>query len=851
MKVKQKISFSAGVLLFLIIFPFHNISGAGPPGKADNDGALNAYGKLPLYFIENKGQLDPKVRFYVKTSGQTIYFTDEKIVFDLLRAKEGTGKVETGRAKKGLQNRDVKKERLVFNLGFENVQKGVSIEGLDRQDAGVNYFLGNDKSKWKTGISTYKGIIYQGVYKGIDLKVFGKGKDLEYEFVVNPGGNPNDILLTYNGIERLSKNGKGELLIGTAFGELKETKPYIYQEIEGKKAVHGSFEIRQSAGRFRTARFSYGFQIGLYNPSYPLIIDPTLTYSTYLGGRRDDWGIGIAVDGSGNTYVTGSTSSSDFPTQNPYQGTYANGIDAFIAKLSASGSALSYSTYLGGSSQDWGVGISVDSSGNAYITGNTHSSNFPTEIPFQENFGGRIDAFITKLSSSGNILVYSTYLGGSDFDSGAEIAIDGAGNAYVTGYTFSNDFPTQNPYQEVNADGGDAFVTKLSPSGNILVYSTYLGGSESDTGRLIVVDGSGNAYVTGGTSSSNFPTQNPYQRASAGDRDAFITKLSPSGNILVYSTYLGGSDFDEGRGIAVDGPGNAYVTGITTSSDFPTHNPFQGTRAGELDAFVTKLSSSGNALTYSTYLGGFDDDYVGEIAVDSAGNAYITGYTSSSDFPTESPFQKTLAGGIDAFITKLSTSGIGLEYSTYLGGSSDDYGHEIVVDDLGNAYVVGKTSSYDFPTKNPYQENYAGGGSEGWGDAFITKLSDTIPPNTPTPDIKANNSDGPIVVSSGTSVSIKISLNAGDKAGHYADWWIAVKTPFDPPADWYTCVYQSGWRPGINAYVQSALSTVSQDEVLNMVLPTGNYTFYFAIDDPDGAPTGPWWGLDAVVVTVQ
>ena len=417
MKTKLGLSVLAGILFFLFFAAFPVVSGAATTGTDDKEGILNAYGKLPLYFIENKGQLDPKVRFYVKTSGQTIYFTNEKIVFDLLRAKEGTGKGREG-AKKGHQNREIKKERLVFNLEFENAQKGVMIEGLDRQEAGINYFVGNDKSKWNTGLSTYKGVIYQGIYKGIDLKVFGKGKDLEYEFIVNSGGNPNDILLTYNGIEELVKNGEGKLLIGTAFGELKETKPYIYQEIEGKRAVHGSFEIRCPAGQIQTGKFSYGFRIASYNPSYPLVIDPTLSYSTYLGGSGSDGGYGIAVDSAGNAYVTGSTRSSDFPTQNPYQGTFAGGDDdAFIAKLSASGNALVYATYLGGSGSDKGQGISVDGSGNAYVTGTTDSSDFPAQNPYQGTFaGGDDDAFIAKLSASGNALVYATYLGGSGFD---------------------------------------------------------------------------------------------------------------------------------------------------------------------------------------------------------------------------------------------------------------------------------------------------------------------------------------------------------------------------------------------------------------------------------------------------
>jgi len=747
MKTKLGLSVLTTICVFLFSVSFLTVSKAAAPGKVDKEGILEAYSKLPLYFIENKGQLDPRVRFYVKTSGQTLYFTDKEIVFDLLRGEKATEKGTEG-AQKGRQTTDVRTERLVFNLGFENARKGVLIDGLDRQDAGINYFVGNDKSKWKRGIPTYKGVIYQGVYKGIDLKVFGNGKDIEYEFIVNPGGNPDDILLTYKGIEGLSTNGEGELLITTAFGEFKETRPFIYQEIEEERVVNGSFEIRSPAGRSQTREFSYGFQVASYNPSYPLIIDPTLSYSTYLGGSDEDYGGGIAVDGSGNAYVTGATQSSDFPTQNPYQGTNAGSVDAFITKLSSSGSTLSYSTYLGGNSWDEGNGIAVDGSGNAYVTGHTESSDFPTQNPYQGNNAGSDDTFIIKLSSSGSALSYSTYLGGSSWDYGLSIALDSSGNAYVTGRTFSNDFPTQNPYQGTFGGPMDAFITKVSSSGSTLSYSTYLGGSSFDMGDGIAVDDSGNAYVTGFTQSTDFPTQNPYQGTIAGDYDAFITKFTSSGSALSYSTYLGGSSSDSGKGIALDGSGNAYVTGYTHSSNFPTQNPYQGTIAGQIDAFITKVSSLGSTLSYSTYLGGSDYDYGRGIALDGSGNAYVTGYTLSSDFPTKNPYQGTFGGEDDAFITKLFPSGSTVAYSTYLGGYARDWGNGIALDSSGNAYVTGWTASSDFPTQNPYQGTFGG-----VQDAFVAKFRDTTSPTIPTVTTTAISSITATTASSGGNVT--------------------------------------------------------------------------------------------------
>jgi hypothetical protein len=727
--MKRKTSLNAMATLWLLLFSvsFSAVSVAAAPTKPDKESILRAYGKIPLYFIENKGQLDPKVKFYVKTSGQTLYFTDEGVVFDFHRNKKKDARNGAKGGLKGHQNRGVKTERLVFNLGFENAREGIMIKGLDRQDAVINCFLGNDRSKWKSDIPTYSGVVYKGIYKRIDLKVFGNGKGIEYEFIVNPGGNPGDILLTYNGIEGLATSREGEMLIATAFGELKETRPYIYQEIKGKRAVDGRFAIQSPAGQSQTGKFSYGFQVASYNPSYPLIIDPTLSYSTYLGGSDSEEGYGIAVDGSGNAYVAGNTRSTDFPTQNPYQGTHAGDYDVFITKLSPTGNALSYSTYLGGSGFDFARGIAVDGSGNAYVTGETRSTDFPTQNPYQGTYaGGYFDVFITKLSPNGNTLSYSTYLGGSDSEGGYGIAVDDAGNAYVTGNTRSTDFPTQNPYQGTNSSWsgyGDAFITKLSPTGNALSYSTYLGGSDSEGGNGIAVDDAGNAYVTGTTSSTDFPTQNPYQGTLGGWWDAFITKLSPTGNALSYSTYLGGSGYEEGYGIAVDGSGNAYVAGETSSTNFPTQNPYQGANAGDWDAFITKLSPTGNALSYSTYLGGSGFDRGNGIAVNGSGNAYITGRTYSINFPSRNPYQGAHAGGErDAFITKLSPTGNALSYSTYFGGSGDDFARGIAVDGSGNAYVTGATSSTNFPIQNAYQGTYAGGER----DAFVAKLSDTM-----------------------------------------------------------------------------------------------------------------------------
>ncbi len=504
--------------------------------------------------------------------------------------------------------------------------------------------------------------------------------------------------------------------------EIRWHKPVVYQEKNGTRQ-----EIAAHYSVTDTNRV--GFEVARYDTRRPLYIDP-LIYSTYLGGNGSDGSFGIAVDSAGNAYVTGGTSSTNFPTVNPLQPTYGGGGDAFVAKINPSGSALVYSTYLGGSSYECGESIAVDSAGNAYVTGGTSSTNFPTVNPLQPTYGGgEDDAFVAKINPQGSALVYSTYLGGSSHDFGDGIAVDSAGDAYVTGNTTSTNFPTTPGTFQTNFGGGwDAFVAKINPEGSALVYSTYLGGSSYDYGQGIAVDSAGNAYVIGGTSSTNFPTTpGTFQTNFGGGWDAFVAKINPEGSALVYSTYLGGSGSDTGEGIAVDSAGNAYVTGGTNSIDFPvTPGAFQTTNHGSNDAYVTKLNSTGSALVYSTYLGGGNTESPNGIAVDSSGNAYVVGTTYSNDFPiTPGAFQIVCNSGNvincdrygDAFVSKLNPSGSALVYSAYLGGSGNDWGNGIAVDSSGNAYVTGETNSLNFPRLNPLQRAYGGG-----DDAFVTKI---------------------------------------------------------------------------------------------------------------------------------
>ena len=707
-------------LLSLVAVSLFTVSGlqAQFPSALHKNVVQSDYGKLPLSFEANVAQTDEQVKFLSRGRGYALFLTSNEAVIALEKP------ASQSRRPKGLLGPKVvepQKEAgatsAVLRMQLVAANWTRRVVGAEELPGKVNYFIGNDPSKWRTNVPTYAKVKYEGVYPGVDLVYYGNQGRLEYDFVVAPGADPNSIQLKFRGAGKLRVDNKGDLLLGAAGEEVRFQKPVVYQAANGKrKPVEGSYVM--------AAANSIGFRLGEYDHRQPLVIDPVLVYSTYLGGSGvfGNVGRGIAVDASGNAYVTGGTGSSNFPTANALQPTLAGRSNAFVTKINASGTALVYSTYLGGNLEDGGFGIAVDASGNAYVTGVTGSTNFPTVNALQATLAGDFDAFVTKINATGSALVYSTYLGGNLGDVGSGIAVDASGNAYVTGVTGSTNFPTANALQSTLGGSQNAFVTKINASGSALVYSTYLGGSGSngDVGFGIVVDASGNAYVTGGTSSRNFPTANALQSTLGGSSNAFVTKINASGSALVYSTYLGGGGVDHGYGIAVDASGNAYVSGFTSSTNFPTANALQSTLGGSQNAFVTKINASGSALVYSTYLGGSAFDFGTDIAVDASGSVYVTGYSLSTNFPTSNAPQPTLAGRSNAFVTKISASGTALVYSTYLGGSGSngDFGYGIAVDASGNAYVTGGTDSTDFPTANALQSTLAGP-----LDAFVAKIA--------------------------------------------------------------------------------------------------------------------------------
>jgi hypothetical protein len=747
--------------------------GAAPFGKPSV-----SYAKLPLSFEANQGQTDGQVKFLSRGRGYELFLTGDEAVLELQDSgariqdsgpwEPGVGSQDAGditkrsaavRASQRTTDNGPRTAR-VLGLKLANANPNAAVSGARELPGKVNYFLGNDPRKWRTNVPTYAQVRYRNVYPGIDLVYHGnQSGQLEYDFVVAPGADPGLISLAVHGRPqggnrhkavgdaqpKLNSNGDLVILMNDS-DEVRFRKPVVYQEQDSglRTQDSGAKNSAQSAAsnrkspitncKFVEAHFLLDaqnrvhFALGPYDHTQALVIDPVLVYSTYLGGSGVDSGSGIAVDSSGDAYVTGITASSNFPTAHAYQTHLAGGQNAFVAKLNPTGSALIYSTYLGGGAEVESA-IAVDSSGDVYLTGQTLSNSFPTTPgAFQTSLAGTgiSNAFVAELNPAGSALIYSTYLGGSGGDGGASIAVNSSGNAFLTGYTKSTNFPTAGPYQASLAGPVNAFVAEVNRAGSALVYSTYLGGSEGDYGSGIAVDSSGNAYVTGRTLSPNFPTTPGAFQTSlggSGATDAFVTKLNSKGAALVYSTYLGGNGYNAASSIALDSSGDAYVTG-SAGPGFPTANPLQASPGGTADnAFVTELNPTGSALVYSTYLGGSGNDAGLGIAVDSSGNAYVTGMASSTDFPTANPLQATLAGGQNAFVAELNTQGSALVYSTYLGGNSKDWGQGVAVDSSGNVYIAGGAISTDFPVISPLQVT-----SGGNGDAFIAKIA---PANSP------------------------------------------------------------------------------------------------------------------------
>jgi hypothetical protein len=723
-------------------------------------------GNLPLYFEANHGHADVPAQFIAR--GRDAQFEISPAETQFVLHKTGT-------------------DFATVRMQFIGADPRAQIGGDSELSGKINYLTGNDPAQWRSGIPTFAKVRVPEIYPGVSVIYYGNQRQLEYDFVIEPHANPGTIAIHFEGAEKISVNPQGELVSTLAGGEIRQPKPDIYQTIDGgRREISGGYRLVDSQ--------TVAFAVGKYDRALPLVIDPILSYSTYFGGTLGETASAVALGADGSIYITGQTFSKlaftngpPFSTTNAYQTNFQGGTiagDVFVAKFGNAGTNLIYLTYIGGNADETANSLAVDGSGNAYITGYTDSTNFPVtnSIPgfqgvpgLRTNISGQlvsgvnyfpVDAFVTELNATGSGLVYSTYLGGEAADAGYGIAVDAAGNAYVTGFTGSTNFPcttnammahlacTNSLYFNFNA-----FVTEISANGTNLIYSSYLGGNNYDWGRSIAVDGAGYVYVAGYTASTNFPTTNYISQIftnqfttnsyngsllngstnilNAG-YDAFVAKFLPSGTgwNFVYSTFLGGTNNDLAYGIAVDNGGAAYVTGSTVSTNFP--NTITNVIASGLtnnaafgfivttNAFLTKITNGTSAaIAYSVTFGGTWLDVGNGIAIDPATNVFIIGTTSSTNFPcfpanNTGSLRATNSGGNDVFVTAFSAANptnLSLIYSTYLGGNSDDFGYGIAADAAGNAYVVGQTLSTNFPAFNAYQTF-----RNGTNDTFLAKI---------------------------------------------------------------------------------------------------------------------------------
>ncbi len=726
-----------------------------PRGTATGEEMEAAYGRLPLCFEANRGQTDVQVHFLSRGPGYTLFLTDTEAVL-ALQPRRRPASARRRHGGKRPRAATATQPPTVLRMKLEGARPRAQVTGAEPLPGRVHYFTGRDPQQWRTDIPTYGRVRYSGVYPGVDLVYYGNQRELEYDFVVAPGADPGQIRLSFAGAEKLEVEPGGDLVLHTPDGKVRQRKPCLYQEVAGvRREVAGRYLLLPAGtaasadnhvpeAATRESQPNVGFEVAQYDAGRPLVIDPVLSYSTFLGGTTLDKGEGIAVDRAGRAYMTGATNSVDFPaTPGAFDPGYNAGSEVFVSKLNTAGSTLLYSTYLGGSASEEGLEIAVDFTGRAYVTGFTGSADFPTTPgAFDQSLNGLNDAFVAKLNANGSALLYSTYLGGSVADEGRGIAVDRSGNAYLTGFTGSVDFPTTTGAFDTSLTGiTDGFVARLNATGSALVYSTYLGGTDSslvgeltEAGTSIALDGNEQAFVTGFTRSPDFPvTPGAFATSLNGsEQDAFVTKLNATGTALVYSTFLGGPFFDQGFGIAVDPLGHAYVTGWASAAFPTTPGAFDAVyNGGSNDAFVTKLNFAGTALVYSTYVGSSGSELGLAIAVDRLGRAHMTGWTDSENFPTTPNAVDPSFNGdhSDAYVTSLNANGSALLHSSFFGGNNNEEGLAIAVDHVRGIYVTGRTNSSDFPTTgNAFDTTFNGVTDpmiQGEPDAFVLKLRDT------------------------------------------------------------------------------------------------------------------------------
>ncbi len=736
---------------------------------------------LPMSFEPNQGQSSSDAKFLAHGRGFSALFKKNEADFFLTGHDAVSG---------------------LLRVTLINASDDAAMSGEERLPGTVNYFIGDDPGKWHTGLPTFERLRYSKVYPGTDLIYYGNKGHLEFDFQLSPGAAPSNIQMHFEGAKSLRIDGKGNLVVTAKDGQIVFRRPIIYQPAEAgrKDFVTGNFRIIEED--------SISFAVSRYDRSRPLIIDPILNYSTYIGTEAG--ASSIAVDQNGEAYITGwatpdfpTTAGSYEPISSSAGNTFPSGARPFVAKFNSTGTALLYSTFLSGSGIDVAIGIGLDSNGDAFLVGNTTSKDFPTTAGALQsaNNASKETGFVTELNSAGSSLLYSTYFGGSTFSSISGVTVDGSGNAYLTGTTQDTNFPTTpGAYKAVQpakttAGSNSAFVAKLNPLGTGLIYSSYLGGNQGDVANTIAVDSAGEAYVGGNTTSTNFPaTSGAIQstREASSAQSGFVAKLNASGTALLYSTYLGGSSSDGISAIAIDSSGDAYVTGGTNSPDFPvTSGAFQpkigytSFQYPQTNAFVSELNSSGTSLVYSTFLGGGislgeyadEGDGARAIAVDGQGMVYLTGTACTGNFPiTASAFEtQNLDGeyseGCTAFLTKMNpVPNVPLVYSTYFGGTGQQFPNDLSAGDgasglvlgaTGNIYLAGYTGSVDFPTTaNVVETAFTCSCSE----AFVAEFNVSEMKTLPRPTVTLTSSASAVLFGQPVTFTATVQPASGNSA---------------------------------------------------------------------------------------
>jgi hypothetical protein len=709
------------------------------------------YGKLPLTFEANAGQTDGRVRYLSRGAGYTLFLTAENEAVVSLARTTSKGERQTA----------------AVRMSMPGSKRASAIHALEPQANISNYYYGSDPKGWLTGVRHYGRVSYKGVYPGIDVVYYGNQRQLEYDFVVSPGANPKDIRLKFDGADRIATASNGDLVLHTQYGEIRQRRPVVYQDVDGQRRfIAATYKVDVDHQAF----FSLGtYDRSKKLTIDPILVYSTFLGGT---GVENGSAIAVDAAQAAYVVGSTASSNFPVITGLNGQTSFRGGAyDAFVVKYAPAGNAIVFSTYIGGAGYDAATGVGVDSAGNIVVTGDTDSPTFPLRNPLQAQIGGKIDAFLLKIGAQGG-LIYSTFLGGFEDDHALGLAVDSDGNAVVSGATRSTNFWSLGGLRPVFMGGlTDGWVFKMKPEG-LIAWATYLGGNGNDSANAVALDPAGDIYVTGDTTSLNFPATAGAMRTvlfRPGSPDAFVTKIKGDGTAFGYSTYLGGTNNDTGIGIAADGQGNAYITGNTDSVDFPVVNPLQGP-PGNGDVFVTKLNPAGSAPVYSTFLAGSGLDRAADIKIDGLGNAYVYGSTASDNFPASSALQSVRIGGQDLFVAKINAAGTARDWATYLGGASDDAAARMAIDANANLYLTGSTTSTDFPSVQATQVSIAGAQDAfltkiGGCDISLTPTTATFNPTPANGSFTVNSLTCPWVAASNDSWITVTGTNSGTTTG--------------------------------------------------------------------------------------